>query len=441
MKKKLAILAIVLLIIIAGVGIYYATLPPPAPPEKPKVKMEFWTAFGGEMPAKWFWDNVSIAFEKETGIHVETIHLTGGEYWTKLASAFAAGTPPDLFITYGGGELKKYVEEGLVVDISDLFEEDWAKATIPRTSAELFAINKKIYALPLESHSDWIFINQKLFEKIGVKVPSIEEGWTWEEFLNACEKFKAAGIIPIAMTGKAAWSLHFPMYYLVERLNGPEAFQKALERKISFKDIYLEPFKAAQELAKKGYFQEGWEAHDYMDGYRLFAEGKAAMWVQGTWVIAMLGEAEKAGIVKLDVAPFPYFKEKAEPEVRKAIIVGPNAIGIASASKNIDSAKEFLRFISRPEWVVKAVEMWGSPLLRNVEIPAGVYHPITEKCLNAMLKAPVLQMRYGTFAYPRDFAAYIGDITVEIWMGTKTPEEGAEAIERKAVETIGPLKV
>jgi raffinose/stachyose/melibiose transport system substrate-binding protein len=197
------------------------------------------------MPAKWFWDNVSLAFEKETGVKVEVIHLTGAEFWPKLASAFAAGTPPDLFVTWGGGELKKYVEEGLVVDISDLYKEDWAKNQIPKSVAEPFTLNGKLWALPYEVHSDWIFINRKLFEKAGVKVPSIEGGWTWEEFLDACEKFKAAGIIPVAMTGKTRWSLHFPMYYLVERSSGPEAFLNALERKISFESIHLEPFNLA----------------------------------------------------------------------------------------------------------------------------------------------------------------------------------------------------
>jgi raffinose/stachyose/melibiose transport system substrate-binding protein len=392
------------------------------------------------MPAKWFWDNVSLAFEKETGVKVEVIHLTGAEFWPKLASAFAAGTPPDLFVTWGGGELKKYVEEGLVVDISDLYKEDWAKNQIPKSVAEPFTLNGKLWALPYEVHSDWIFINRKLFEKAGVKVPSIEDGWTWEEFLDACEKFKAAGIIPVAMTGKTGWTLRFPMYYLVERSSGPEAFLNALERKISFESIHLEPFKVAQEWVKREYFQEGWKGHEYMDGYRYFAEGKAAMWIQGTWVVKMLEEAEKAGTIELDVVPFPYFTKRPEPEVRKAIFGASTGFGIASASKNIEYAKEFLRFVSRSEWLVKAAKDWGIPVAQKVSIPPGVYHPVLKKCIDALATAPLFQLRYGTLAYPREFATYMGDVYVEIFMGTKTPEEGAKAIEDKAVETIGPLK-
>ncbi|MEM2896428.1 MAG: extracellular solute-binding protein [Candidatus Bathyarchaeia archaeon] len=449
MNKKLVALAAIVIIIIASVAIYYATLPPPAPPpeekpppppEKPKVKMEFWTGFGGEMPAKWFWDNVSAAFEKETGVQVEVVHITSAEYWTKLASAFAAGAPPDLFVTWGGGELKKYVEEGLVADISDLYREDWAKAQIPEAVAKSFTLNGKLWAIPYEVHSEWIFINRKLFKKVGVEIPSIEEGWTWEEFLDACKKFKAAGIVPVAMTGKSGWTLRFPMYYLVERLSGPEAFPKALEREISFADFHLKPFEVAQQWVKKGYFQKGWEGHAYMDGYRYFAEGEAAMWIQGTWVVAMLGEAEKAGTVELDVVPFPYFSERPEPEVRKAIFGSPTGFSIASASKNIDSAKEFLRFASKPEWLIKAARDWGTPVPQKVSIPEGTYHPVLKKCIDALATAPSFQLRYATLAYPREFATYVGDVYVEILIGTKTPEEGARAIEDKAVEFIGPLK-
>ncbi|GAL31036.1 maltose/maltodextrin ABC transporter substrate binding periplasmic protein MalE [Vibrio variabilis] len=68
--------------------------------------------------------------------------------------------------------------------------------------------------------------NKKLFKQAGIDGESIQ---TWDEFLTAIEKLKAAGITPIAVGGADKWPMHFYWSYLVMRAGGQEAFTAAMQ--------------------------------------------------------------------------------------------------------------------------------------------------------------------------------------------------------------------
>ena len=68
-----------------------------------------------------------------------------------------------------------------------------------------------------------MFYRKDLFEKAGIT----GEPKTWDEFLDACKKLKAAGIAPIAVAGRDAWTLAGWFDYLDLRING-NAFHEQL---------------------------------------------------------------------------------------------------------------------------------------------------------------------------------------------------------------------
>ncbi len=404
----------------------------PEPAEQP-VTLEFWAPFGGEEAALEYWNTVSDAFYNETGVTVEIGFYTGDEFWTKLASGFAAGDPPDLFITYGGGELDTYVAEGQIADISDLLAEDWALAQITPAIKEAVTRDGKQYALPYEFQTDWIFINRKIFDQVGVSIPSMTTSWTWTEFIVACDALKAAEVIPIAMSGSATWSLTFPETYIFLHSNGAEAFQDALDRKVSFEPYYVTAFTKIKEWVDGDYFQLGWETAGYMDAYASFSSGESAMWMQGTFAIAMsLGQPA----LELDVVRYPYFPDKSE--LKDVVFGGPTSIGVAAASEHTKEAEDFLRFISKPDWQIYMARETHNPLAQSIALPAGIYPEVMVKCMDATASASIVHLRFGTMC-SKEMGAYLDEQNLLVFTGQATPEGAAAAIEAKAVELIGPV--
>lgn len=430
-KRYLYAIIAILIIVIAAVVAYWAYYQMPQP--TPSVTLEFWAPFAGQETTLQFFNNVSAAFKNETGITVTPTFYTGTDFWTRVTTAMAAGSPPDIFVCYPGGELDTYVNEGTIADISELFTEGWAQAQITPAVKEVVTRNGKQYALPYEMHTDHIFINRKLFEQYGISIPSFAAGWTWDSFISACNTLKAHGVTPVAMSGGASWSVTFPECYIFLRLNGADAFKNALNRTASFAPPYVTAFTKIQEWASGGYFQLGWETQGYMDAYALFSAGTAGMWIQGTWAVGMTPDTDN---MTLDAVPFPYFPEK--PEVKTVIFGQTTNYGVAAGSQHKEEAKAFLRFLSKPEWQIVYARQTGNPLAQSIVLPSGVFPSAMLKVLDAVASAPMVHIRFGTMC-PSALGSYLDEQNLKVFTMQATPQAAASAIEAKAVEVIGPL--
>ena len=93
------------------------------------------------------------------------------------------------------------------------------------------------------------YYNKKLFEKAGVKAEDIK---TWDDFLGAVKKLKAAGITPIVVGAGEKWPMHFYYSYLVMRIGGENALADAKAGKDGgFKNAtFVEAGKRLRELGR-----------------------------------------------------------------------------------------------------------------------------------------------------------------------------------------------
>jgi raffinose/stachyose/melibiose transport system substrate-binding protein len=430
-KYLYAIVAIVIIIIAAVAAyVYLQTQTPTA-----AVTLDFWAPFSGEDSVIAFWNNVTAAYGNATGNTVRVSMYSGDEFFTKLTTALGSGSPPDLFVTYGGGELDTYVNESAVADISNLFSESWAQSQIGAGAKTSVTRNGVQYALPYELQTDWLYINTALFNKYNITVPTIGTGWTWSQFITACNTLNASGVTPVAMSGADAWAMTFPECYMFERVNGLSAFTNALARNTNFTTYYTNAFNAIKQWVDGNYFETGWQTLHYTDAAQLFQSGSAAMWIQGTWGVGMI--SDNASIpMQLGVAQWPYFPD--HPEANKAIFGSFTNVAVAAAGKHKTEAEDFLRFISKPEWIVKYAQQTYNPVAQTVTLPTGTYPPVMTDIQTAIANAPMLHIRFGSLA-PKDLAATLDEQNLLVWTGQKSPADAAAAIEAKAVGVLGPV--
>jgi multiple sugar transport system substrate-binding protein len=118
-------------------------------------------------------------------IKVEYEVMSWAEGPKKFDVALNAGNPPDL---YFGGMNGQYVNTGLAMPIDSYMTDEIKKDFLPGT-LDTMKFGGKQYGMPLyQSLWGW-GANKRILEEAGVDYKKIQEnGWTWDEFLEAAKK-------------------------------------------------------------------------------------------------------------------------------------------------------------------------------------------------------------------------------------------------------------
>ncbi|WP_344410231.1 extracellular solute-binding protein, partial [Catellatospora methionotrophica] len=166
----------------------------------------------------------AMAKEYETAhpnVKVVIQPLENEAFKAKLTTATQAGSPPDLFQSWGGGVLKQQVDAGLVKDITADVQ-PWIGSLLP-ASVQPFTIDGKIYGVPFDVGMVGFWYNKDLFAKAGITDLPV----SWAQLLTTVSAIKSKGIVPIALAGKEKWPGHFYWAYLAMRIGGLGALQQA----------------------------------------------------------------------------------------------------------------------------------------------------------------------------------------------------------------------
>lgn len=438
MERK-TIYAIVIALIIGlatGTAIGYDVIPKSTPKATP-VTLQVWTPFAGEEGEVDFWGNLSNAFQNATGVSLSVSQYSGDEYFTKIASAFASKAPPDIYVTYGAGDLAAYVAAGEAANLTSLLNQDWAKGQITPTQLAYGVINGTDYALPLEIDTDWLFVNANIFNEYGIPIPSTTGNWTWSQFVNACQIIKSHGIAPVTIDGADTWSTDLLTNYFIERVNGPNAFMDAYARQQSFTPIMNKTYTAIQQFVNSGYLQNGWQTMQYMDAWSAFTTGQAAMWLNGAWIVGISPDTSNFTIAAV---PFPYFPQISnQTSWNNWVDGGPTMLAIAPQAGHVALAEKLFAFLSEPQWLDQYVAMVGTNIAQNVMMPPGLSPPALTEIVNGMNSAPEVAIRYGSQVNPT-FGGTFTTEDSEVWAQTTTPYAAAAALEAEATTLFGPVK-
>jgi len=138
---------------------------------------------------------------------------------------------PDVVTWHNGERMAYYAKRGLFEDLTnDWNKNDWN--SMYASTKEASSYNGKQYAAPTVYYSWGMFYRKDLFRKVGIAT----EPKTWPEFLDACKKLKAAGIAPVAVAGRDAWTLAGWFDYLDLRINGNAFHQKLMAGDVPYTD-------------------------------------------------------------------------------------------------------------------------------------------------------------------------------------------------------------
>lgn len=141
-----------------------------------------------DLPA---WDELKRTYEsRNSGITVEVTPVSdpGNNFYTRLQTMIAGGTPPDVS-SFQGWEWQVYADRGVLQPIDDFVARDGLEDLFPSDIASLeisTSRNGQKYLAPLQIGTMLMFYAKAPFDEAGLPYPT--DDWTFEEFLEIAEQ-------------------------------------------------------------------------------------------------------------------------------------------------------------------------------------------------------------------------------------------------------------
>ena len=179
--------------------------PAPGGSSSGAVELNLWSFNVGGFAEASNWEPIIAAFNEQNPdikITVTPINYQDGDQ--KLTSAITAGTGPDIIFEGPERIVGNYAREGLMVDLSDLWET--GGSDIAEGISSVSQLDGTYYMYPLSVAAHCMAINYEAFEAAGALQYIDEETrtWTTDNFVKAMEAVRdaaAAGTININTPG------------------------------------------------------------------------------------------------------------------------------------------------------------------------------------------------------------------------------------------------
>lgn len=315
-----------------------------------------------------YWDTVNSVADREAklamierfesqnpGITVKYEGMEGEAYKTKIKTVVSANNLPDIFGYWVGEQFKTLVNSGNVEDLSSVYEEDTAfRDTFVPGSLEAVSYDGKVYGAPTEITCMAVWYNKAIFEENGVEVPK-----TYEELKGVINTLSEKGVTPIIVGAKDRWPLLGWYSYLAQRIGGVDLYNEVCSGDKNFtEDAYVKAGEEIKALAKNG-FINGCMSVDATTAEALFAAGKGAILITGSWSIPTFTEdPERAK----DFSYFPFPTVEGGKEGEAGYLYGgvANTLAVSKSTQNKDAVVKFLKFMMSDEEQTKNVERSGT---------------------------------------------------------------------------------
>jgi multiple sugar transport system substrate-binding protein len=294
------------------------------------------------------WQSAFDQFKKANPDVDLKITYVGEEAYKVQMSGWLVNDPPDVLSWHNGERMAYFARRGLLEDLSADWQKDGWNQTYAAVKPPSTYAGKQ-YAAPLGYDSYGFFYRKDLFEKAGIS----GEPASWEQFLDDCKKLKAAGIAPIAVAAKDAWTLAAWFDYFDLRINGYAFHEQLMAGDIAYTDPRVRKVYAAWKgLIDNKYFVDNALSYDLDSVSPLLVNGQAAMMLMGTFFSAGLPAATKA---QMGYFRFPVI-DQAVPLAEDGPV---NILMVPAKASNKKDARRLLAFIEQAPLNGELAKGWG----------------------------------------------------------------------------------
>jgi len=392
------------------------------------------------------------AFNKEyPDIKVTWKQTSIDAYDAALKPALANGKGVDAFeASAGSGNGGIQIFGGQAIDLTDAVKEalgDDYKDKLNESAITTMTVNGQLKALGVGTvYSGNLWINQDLFDKYNVKIPTNLDEWK-----KACEIFEQNGIYGFVQgAGQGAFNID-TFHAIADNVN-PGNFTKATRGEVQWTDdSIVKALELWKGLFDDGIMQKGaLGLQQYPEANNLFMSQKAAMVMMGSWYTSnALPDAMKSAIESaaskeepFTLIPIPF------PDIAGTGNTGSMfgdldySTAVSAKSNNIKAATTFAVWLGTSQSgqqiiadslnvvpsLKSATPDWNHVKLVN---PEKQNEPIKEYLKNAMNSGD--NPRFG--GINADMNQALMDVLAGVAGGTITPSNGAAQLARTQADS------
>lgn len=297
---------------------------------------------------KWV-DETAQAFQDETGTSVETNLLDTGNVISQFTDAAAAGKPPDVQFLWNGIYHMENVWHGYVEPLNGLVSDEVLQ-TSGATALSIF--EGKQYRVGWYAIGMGVAYNKGLFEGAGLDPDAPPK--TWDELLDACDKLKASGVIPIGGGVKDGYFGEWWLgHALTQNLDTPADAISLFIGDLDWREPrYHEHWTRLRELRDLGFMNDDMNSLELYQGIQLMDTNKLAITLDvSTLLPASQEQLGEDGVGFMVLPVFGTGKMAGIP------LLDTQGLGIPSGAENKEGAVAFLEFVHTPERVNRLWEL------------------------------------------------------------------------------------
>lgn len=339
------------------------------------------TKWGGrgleESSVKWH-EDVKAAYEAATGNTI-TLNMNDANAFQNNLSQYLQGTPDDGFDWMAGYRMQFYSDQGLLADISDVWDEIGDQFENSYKIASTGSDGKQ-YFLPTSWYPWGLHYRKSTMVELGLDPESIA---TWDDLIKLCEATQKKGLIGYALGDKGGWEAMGTFDVINARVNGYQYHVDLLAGKEKWTDPRtLEVFKYWEQLIpfmNKNVLDISWE------GMRdLLLAKKCGAMLMGSWFMADFRAKSQEDYDDLWIVPFP----EINPEHGRDTIDAPiDGLCVAANGENVDGGKELVKWLASKDGMQARLDSGNVFTSANKNQDTSAYDPFQKQQLAVMAEA------------------------------------------------------
>ncbi|MGF1943727.1 ABC transporter substrate-binding protein [Enterococcus casseliflavus] len=310
-------------------------------------------------------------FEKDhPNVTINYTTLTQAQFNETILSGIRSGNAPDLFPLPSNTDFQTAVSEGWFVPLNTYLDDNFFQQLKPEALQQnITQKDDDVYLLPeaQEISSTLMFYNRKLLTADELQLVTSGEV-TWQQFREICQRVtkesegSAYGIITSgAQKNRVDLELRAFSELAGAPLGSGEQIFVQQGKTMYASEAVRQAFGWYQNLMTDGSFYPDSASLTAPEARNLFAEGKAAFIVQGSWCIPAW-ESQNSQL-DFDVMPLPVPETSENSRQIQPFTKG--WMGISATSKHPDMAAEYLKYLYSYEYQNQLVQAGGFVSIRS----------------------------------------------------------------------------
>ena len=351
--------------------------------------IKLWTLTSANERANAAWTQIVSDYGAASpGVTIKIENRGVDEHKAALRVAAASDQGPDIHFMWaglclGGG----FVTTGLSPPMDGYYQYKWDDQFLGAAAGFSKAFPPSCHGVPYRFHGEALYPSKALFEQAGIAAPPA----TYDELKATAAKLNEAGIPAMTIGGTVNWHLMRLMDVLLAAKCGAETHDALMDMKLDWSTTAC----ANDSFVKL----HDWTANDILSPFmgidqgqscNLFLANKAAMMLDGDWMVGQLTEVQRQN--DFAVTPFPTGTDRLYGFAEYHYISTKSAIA--------DAAAAFLNDLGSTEVQQKYLGQFGS-ISVNAHVTFANVAPLVQVWMDIFAKYKTTFVN-GDQAFPLD---------------------------------------